>query len=141
MNNSAEDKFWLDTCMISFAMKDNPVVNQNLKNAEQNGNDIVIPPVAYYEVKRGLMSINATKRMSKFVKICKDYLVGQMDNSILEEAANIYAELKPQGINIDDNDLYIAAYCKIHGLTLVTNNTKHFENIAGLSLADWSVEP
>jgi predicted nucleic acid-binding protein len=124
--------------MISFVMKDNPVVKQKLNKAEQNGNDIVIPPVAYYEVKRGLMAINATKRMSVFAEMCEKYPVGQMDNSILEEAASIYAELKPKGINIDDNDIYIAAYCKVHGLTLVTNNTRHFENIAALALADWS---
>jgi predicted nucleic acid-binding protein len=141
MNNSAKERFGLDACTLSFAMKGNPVVTQNLDNARQNGTAIKIPPVAYYEVKRGFMSVNATKRMSEFAEMCKEYSVGQMDNSILEEAANIYAELKPQGINIDDNDLYIASYCKIHGLTLVTNNTKHFENIAGLSLVDWSVEP
>jgi predicted nucleic acid-binding protein len=124
--------------MISFKMKGNPVVTQNLSNAEQNGSKIEIPPVAYYEVKRGFMAINAAKRMNDFADMCKDYTVGQMDNSILEEAANIYAELKPKGITIDDNDIYIAAYCKVHGLTLVTNNTRHFENIAGLALADWS---
>jgi predicted nucleic acid-binding protein len=139
MNNGEKEKFGLDACTLSFAMKDNPVVKQNLNNAEQNGNDIVIPPIAYYEVKRGFMAINATKRMSDFVKICKDYPVGQMDHSILEEAANIYAEIKPKGINIDDNDIYIAAYCKVHGLTLITNNTRHFGNISGLALADWSV--
>jgi predicted nucleic acid-binding protein len=145
MNNSAEERFGLDSCIISFAMKNNPVVKQNLNNAEQNGNDIVIPPVAYYEVKRGLMANNATKRMSKFAKMCKDYPVGQMDNSILEEAASIYAELKPKGINIDDVgrpmatiDIYIAAYCRVHGLTLVTNNSRHFGNIVGLALVDWS---
>jgi hypothetical protein len=32
-----------------------------------------------------------------------------------------------------------AAWRKTYGLTLVTNNTRHFENISGLSLADWSV--
>jgi predicted nucleic acid-binding protein len=37
-----------------------------------------------------------------------------------------------------DMDVLIAAFCKTYDLTLVTNNTKHFENIAGLRLADWS---
>jgi predicted nucleic acid-binding protein len=138
MNNSAKEEFGLDASMISFAMKDNPVVKQNLNRAEQNGNAIKIPPVAYYEVKRGLMAIHATKLMRDFAELCEKYPVGQMDNSILEEAAFIYAELKPKGINIDDNDIYIAAYCKVHGLTLVTNNTRHFENIVKLLLADWS---
>jgi predicted nucleic acid-binding protein len=138
MNNSTKERFGLDSCMISFALKDNPVVTRNLNRARQNESDIEIPPVAYYEVKRGFMAINATKRMGDFAKMCKKYPVGELDNSILEEAARIYAELKPKGINIDDNDIYIAAYCKVHGLTLVTNNTRHFGNISGLSLADWS---
>jgi predicted nucleic acid-binding protein len=138
MNNNAKEHFGLDSCIISFELKGNNTVIQNRNRAKQNGSDIVIPPVAYYEVKRGFLAINATKRMSDFAEMCKDYTVGQMDNSILEEAANIYAELKPQGINIDDNDIYIAAYCKVHGLTLVTNNTRHFEDIDGLALADWS---
>jgi predicted nucleic acid-binding protein len=85
------------------------------------------------------MAINATKRLRDFAEMCKKYPVGQIDNSILEEAAAIYAETKQKGMNIDDNDIYIAAYCKIHGLTLVTNNTRHFGAIAGLSIVDWSV--
>jgi hypothetical protein len=31
-------------------------------------------------------------------------------------------------------DILIAAYCKTHGYTLATNNTRHFENIPGLVL-------
>jgi predicted nucleic acid-binding protein len=139
MNDSTEDKFGLDACIISFAMKGNTVVQDNLNRARENGSAIEIPPIAYYEVKRGFMAINATKRMNDFVEMYKEYTIGQMDNSILEEAAIIYAELKPKGINIDDNDIYIAAYCKVHGLTLVTNNTRHFGAIAGLSIVDWSV--
>jgi predicted nucleic acid-binding protein len=139
MSGIAKEKFALDSCMISFELKGNDTVTQNSDLAKQNGHIIEIPPVAYYEVKRGFMAINATRRLRDFAELCEKYTVGQMDNSILEEAASIYAELNPQGINIDDNDLFIAAYCKVHGLTLVTNNTKHFGVVSGLSLTDWSV--
>jgi tRNA(fMet)-specific endonuclease VapC len=139
MNNNAPEKFGLDSCMISFAIKDNLVVKQNLLKAKENGSNIEIPPVAYYEVKRGFMAINATKRLRDFAEMCKKYPVGQMDNAILEESAAMYAELKQNGMNIDDNDIYIAAYCKVHSLTLVTNNTRHFGAVSDLSLVDWSV--
>jgi predicted nucleic acid-binding protein len=39
----------------------------------------------------------------------------------------------------DENDIYIAAFCKAYGLTLVTSNTKHFDNIDGLVLEDWTI--
>jgi predicted nucleic acid-binding protein len=32
----------------------------------------------------------------------------------------------------------IVAFCKTYGLTLVTNNTRHFGNVPSLSLVDWS---
>ena len=34
-------------------------------------------------------------------------------------------------------DLMIAAVALVHDLTLVTNNTKDFQNIPGLRLEDW----
>jgi predicted nucleic acid-binding protein len=34
-------------------------------------------------------------------------------------------------------DLFIAATALVHGLTLVTHNTRHFQNLPGLEVADW----
>ena len=34
--------------------------------------------------------------------------------------------------------MLIAAQCLQHNFTLVTNNTKDFINIPGISLADWT---
>ena len=38
---------------------------------------------------------------------------------------------------VDDADILIAAFCIKHGLTPVTNNLKHFEDIEELPLANW----
>jgi len=35
--------------------------------------------------------------------------------------------------------MMIAAIALTHGLTLVTHNTREFERVAGLSLADWEI--
>ncbi len=55
-------------------------------------------------------------------------------------AARIYAEHRRQGNPIEDADLFIAAYCIANSYTLVTNNTKHFENIDELHMANWAKE-
>ena len=47
------------------------------------------------------------------------------------------ATLEKAGTIIDDADLFIAACAKVHGLTLVTNNIKHFKRIKGLKLENW----
>ena len=40
---------------------------------------------------------------------------------------------------IKDSDVLIAAFCVINDCTLVTNNTKHFDNIDSLDVEDWSI--
>ncbi len=42
-----------------------------------------------------------------------------------------------KGIRIEDMDLLIAATAIYNDMTLVTNNTKHFEHILDLKLENW----
>ena len=53
-------------------------------------------------------------------------------------AAGIYAELKKMQRRVDDADILIAAFCKCWKFSLVTNNTKHFAHIQGLTIVDWT---
>jgi tRNA(fMet)-specific endonuclease VapC len=45
--------------------------------------------------------------------------------------------LRRQGVDVGTVDLMIATPALVHDLTLVTHNTKDFENIPGLRLEDW----
>ena len=47
--------------------------------------------------------------------------------------------LKTQGTPIGDFDTLIAAHALAEKLTLVTHNTRHFENVPQLKLEDWTV--
>ena len=49
----------------------------------------------------------------------------------------IKADLKQQGNIILDADIMIAAIALTNGLTLVTNNLKHFIRIPNLNLENW----
>jgi predicted nucleic acid-binding protein len=131
--------FALDSNIVSFYLKHNEKVQWNVDRALELNNAIIIPPFAYYEVKRGLEAINAKKLLREFEAFCARLQVGKLDDSLLERAIPIYVELQHKGRPCDDNDIYIAAFCQTYGLTLVTNNTRHFEHIPGLALADWSV--
>jgi predicted nucleic acid-binding protein len=93
--------------------------------------------VAYYEIKRGLMAVNATAKEREFDKLCHDFEIGGMSTQAWLEAARFYAVNKQKGRVIDDADLFIAAFCTVNGYTLVTNNTKHFESVDGLQIVNW----
>ena len=60
----------------------------------------------------------------------------------LEETATwhygqIRNQLERAGRPIGQNDLLIAAHAKALGVTLVTNNTREFLRVSGLSVEDW----
>jgi predicted nucleic acid-binding protein len=101
------------------------------------GNEVIIGPIAYYEVKRGLLAIKAEKRIIEFNALCKILGVGQLDNSILDFAADSYRELKEKKLTVEDADILTAAFCKNHNFTLVTHNIRHFEAISSLHICDW----
>ena len=54
-----------------------------------------------------------------------------------KRAAEIEIQLKNGGKASGVVDSLIAAHAVSLGLTLVTNNTKHFENVPGLKLENW----
>jgi len=95
----------LDANIVSFLIKQKGAVGEHLRNANNRKWTVRIPPFAYYEVKRGLLRINATARLRELAEICKDYPVGGNDDQVFEEAAQIWADLTNKGVNIDEMDI------------------------------------
>ncbi|GHV79579.1 ribonuclease VapC [Spirochaetia bacterium] len=131
--------FALDTNIVSYLLKNDKKVTNKQKTELKAGNTVVIPPIVYYEIRRGLISSSATTKSASFSKLFKTCGIKKIDLDTLETAANLYAKLKAIGLLIEDSDLLIAAHCIRHGFTLVTNNTDHFKNIDNLNLADWTI--
>ena len=94
--------------------------------------------MVYYEVKRGLKANNAGNRLRSFEGICTAFGISNLTLTDMDIAADIYAKRKALGKPIDDGDLLIAAQCINNGYILVTNNTKHFHDIDGLKIIDWT---
>ena len=64
--------------------------------------------------------------------------LGEMTVDAWERAANIYAELYAKRFTVKDADIVIAAFCMVNEYTLVTANTKDFENIDGMQFVNWT---
>lgn len=56
----------------------------------------------------------------------------------LDVFAKEKARLRKAGTIIDDFDLLIGATAVAHGLTLVTNNSRHLARIENIMLEDWT---
>jgi predicted nucleic acid-binding protein len=128
----------LDSNIISFYLKGNTTVIENIQKAISDDNNIVITPIAYYEVKRGLLLINAVKQLSKLETICELFPVGELGDYLLEDAVNIYVQERRANRNTEDADIFIAAFCIHHNYTLVTDNVRHFQGIQKLRFVNWA---
>lgn len=80
-------------------------------------------------------------RVAENLKIVRPFLENFQILEFDQESSEIFAKtkavLKKNGNIIADMDLMIASIALQHGFSLVSNNIKHFERIAGLKLVGW----
>jgi len=76
------------------------------------------------------------ERIQQFFGVPGPTLLALDENSLMN-FGKFKSELRRKGQPIGDIDLLIAGVAVSRGLTLVTNNTKHFERIPGISLDNW----
>ena len=65
------------------------------------------------------------------------FAVIEISELVAWEMSRIARVLKPAGLPIGDNDLWIAATALAHDLPLVSRNTRHFSRIPGLAIAEY----
>ncbi len=107
--------------------------------------DIHVTVISYEEQIRGWMSVLGAARNSKTQTLPYSLLLAQLENycslHVLpfdEPAAAQYEELRKTHRRISSPDLKIAAVTLVNNTTLITQNTRDFENIANLKLKDWT---
>lgn len=102
------------------------------------GNNVFINGISYYEIKRGLLLNDAHRQMNFFERICIQFDLLFLDRvKIFDTAAEIWADLKENGLTIEDADILIASVAHSMNSVLVTDNIKHFENIEDLTVENW----
>jgi tRNA(fMet)-specific endonuclease VapC len=132
-------RFTLDTNIFSYLLRGNQRISEKMKLELVKGNEVVINPITYYEINRGLLAIDNKRKLSVFKEMCKALGILDLTKRALDIAAEQYALLKKKGELIEDADIFIAAVCLANNLTLITNNEKHFRRIKGLKFENWSV--
>jgi tRNA(fMet)-specific endonuclease VapC len=130
-------KYVLDTNIITAVLKENQGLIQKIRNNIQNGKIIFINAIAYYEIKRGLLAVNASEKLRKFEAICNAFDIIFLDNiSILDIASDIYSNLKKSGNLIEDADILIASMVMHYDYILVSDDS-HFNRIQNIQLENW----
>jgi tRNA(fMet)-specific endonuclease VapC len=78
-------------------------------------------------------------KRSAFVEgILERFPLLTVDLATARAHAQVWAQLRQAGTMIGPHDLWLAATCVAHGLTMVTANVREFERVPGLDVEVWS---
>ncbi|WLE96097.1 MAG: type II toxin-antitoxin system VapC family toxin [Candidatus Electrothrix communis] len=128
--------YLLDTNTLIYFFKDIGNVAETLLS--KSPKNISIPSIVLYELEVGIAkSNNPKKRKKQLEALTSRITVQSFTPREAEVAAMIRADLEKQGTPIGPYDTLIAGTALSVNATLVTNNTKEFQRVAGLSLEDW----
>lgn len=87
-----------------------------------------------YGAHKSARPMENTAKVRRLSQLCP---VIELSLPVIETFASLKASLETAGCRLDDFDLLIAATAMTLNYTLVSNNRKHFDRIAGLSVANW----
>ena len=128
-------KLLLDTDILLFSLRGNTTVLG--KWAKLAASQWVISAISGYEIQKGIEANPTTKSSQRATMLLSQLEMEPVSSDVALEAAKIHQALKKNGLSIGTADELIAAHAITMGATLVSNNTKHFENVPGLKLENW----
>lgn len=85
-------------------------------------------------------SARRDENLKQVLNFCDSFEIVPFDDSLTTTYGKMQARLELQGMKIGFNDTLIAATVLAHNGILVTNNTKEFNRVDGLTLEDWTQE-
>lgn len=127
----------LDTDTCIYALKRSAYTMRKMESYEVG--DIAISSIVLAELQFGVhKSTHREKNRLRLQHFLQYLQVFQFDESAAESFGKIKAHLAHKGQLIGPMDMLIAAHALSTEVVLVTNNTKEFKRVPGLSVVDWS---
>lgn len=125
--------FLLDTNIVIAMFADEPSFRERL----QSNPMLFIPSIVLGELYYGaLASIRISENLKKVEDLERIFVVLNCDARTARRFGEVKNSLRQKGRPIPENDVWIAALCLDHNLTLVSRDIQ-FEAIDGLQLQSW----
>ncbi len=128
-------RYLLDADTVSYALRGQGRVGARI--LEHAPSDICISSITLAELRFGAEARKSQKLRRAIRSFVKDVAVLPFDAAAAERFAEVAADLASSGTPIGAFDTLVAAQALSLGLTVVTNNTRHFGKVAGLKVENW----
>ncbi len=129
-------EFMLDTDMVSRALRGQGAVSGHV--LEHRPSQLCISSITLAELRFGAEARGSRTLHGLIATFVQAVSVRPFDEVAADRFGPVASALARRGEPIGTFDTLIAAHALSGGLTLVTNNTKHFQRVAGLKLANWA---
>lgn len=130
-------KYLLDTNICIYLMKRRPE-SVLRRFREVDPAEIALSIVTIAELEYGAAkSQNPQRNREQFNNFRRPFRVLGLDEADVQAFGAIRADLERRGMPIGAYDLLIGAQARCRELTLVTNNEREFDRIAGLNIENW----
>ncbi|MCD4817712.1 MAG: type II toxin-antitoxin system VapC family toxin [Candidatus Cloacimonetes bacterium] len=129
----------IDTDILSLFFRGNEKVKEHFEEYLNEFEMINISIITYYEILSGLKYRDSKKILTSFLEFAEQNKIISLTLESIDISSNIYSILRKQGNPLDDIDLLIAGIAISNDMIFVTHNTKHFNRIENLIIADWTL--
>lgn len=127
--------YLLDTNICIALNQKQPTV---LAQFEDKGDECYIPTLVLAELYKGVYcSKRVAENLAKLEDLLSVLAVVPFHDDAAEDFGKIQGELRRMGKPTGEMDALIAAVARSRGDIVVTDNTRHFENILSLHLENW----
>ncbi len=128
-------EYMLDTDTVSLALRGQGGVPARL--LEHRPSQLCISSVTLAELRFGADAKGSRKLHGIIDTFIQSITVLPFDEAAANRFGPVANALARRGEPIGTFDTLIAAHALACGLTLVTNNTKHYRRVPGLEMANW----
>ena len=127
--------YMLDTDTVSFALRGQGRVATRL--LAHRPTEICMSSLTLAELRYGA-DLRRSRKLNRLIDTFADSVaVADFDRAAAERYGGLGAQLSRRGAPIGTIDTLIAAHALALGLTLVTNNERHFARVPGLKIETW----
>jgi predicted nucleic acid-binding protein len=129
-------RYVVDTNIWIEVMRKHKQACRRLEDSIRNGDDVVVIPVVYFELLRGLEKRGDTESIGFIRSLWGTLPYAECTRPVWDEAIRLWVVGVKANQKREDADVLIAAFASCLGATIVTDNLGHFTSL-GLPLENW----
>ena len=129
-------RYLLDTNIVSYALRNRDEALM-ARLADEGREQVCTSVVVKFELEFGAHLRDSRRLWTAVQGFLGGIEILPFAPDDTNAAARVAADLRRKGRPIGQMDTLIAGHALSRELTLVTHNTRHFREVAGLSVEDW----